>query len=33
LLALALPSDYGIIRAEKEMLPIIPHPFKLVVRQ
>ena len=30
---MALPSDYGIIRAEKEMLPIIPHPFKLVVRQ
>jgi DNA topoisomerase-3 len=30
---LALPQDYGIIRAEKEMLPIIPDPFKLVVRQ
>ena len=33
LLALALPQDYGIVRAEKEMLPIIPHSFKLVVRQ
>ena len=33
LLALALPQDYGIVHVEKEMLPIIPDPFKLVVRQ
>ncbi len=32
-MALALPQDYGIARVEKEMLPIIPDPFKLVVRQ
>lgn len=30
---MALPQDYGIVRAEKEILPIIPDPFKLVVRQ
>ena len=33
LLALYLPQDYGIVHVEKEMLPIIPDPFKLVVRQ
>ena len=32
-MALALPQDYGIVHVEKEMLPIIPDPFKLVVRQ
>lgn len=32
-MALALPAEYGIQRAEKDMLPIIPDPFKLVVRQ
>lgn len=33
LISLAMPEDYGIVSYQKKSLPILPDPFKLIVRQ